>query len=158
MKNTQEAFKWIIKLLRKKKIDFQITGGLAAKIYGSTRKLADIDIEIANADFAKIIEDVKNYLTYGPARYKDDEFDLLLMKIEYQGQKIDICGVENQKLFNKQNKIWDNEKIVLKNAQKKKIYGYIVPVIKIEELIDYKKKIARAVDIEDIKFLEKNIT
>jgi len=72
MKNkSKKAFKWIITVLRKNKIPFRITGGFAAKIYGSQRELADIDIEIPDSYFDKILPEVKKYIIFGPAKYKD---------------------------------------------------------------------------------------
>ena len=52
VRNTEEAFKWIVGLLRKHTIPYQIAGGFAARLYGSTRELADIDIGIPE-DFIK---------------------------------------------------------------------------------------------------------
>lgn len=157
MRKTKEAFIWIISILRKHKIPFHITGGFAANIYGSTRALADIDIEISNENIHAIQSEVKQYIIYGPQRYKDDEFDLLLMTLKYKNQEIDICGICDQKLFDKQLKKWTEEKIDISKSTKKKVYNFIVPVIPIEDLIRYKKKIARDVDVADVNFLSKQI-
>lgn len=155
MKKTKEAFDWIVGLLRKHKIPFQISGGFAANIYGSKRPLADIDIDLPDKKIYDIQSDVKKFTIYGPRRYKDKEFDLLLMTLKYKGQEIDLCGINSQKLFNKQTSRWTREKINLSKAVKKKAYNLIVPVISLKNLINYKKKISRDVDIMDVTALSK---
>lgn len=155
VRNTKEAFIWIIGLLRKRKIPFHISGGFAANIYGSPRVLADIDIQITNEEVFNLQNDVQKYIIYGPQRYKDNEFDLLLMTLKYKGQEIDICGINDQKLFNKRTQKWTTEKIDLSNVTKKKVYNLIVPVMPLEDLLCYKKKIARDVDLEDVRVLSK---
>jgi hypothetical protein len=157
MRKTKEAFIWIISILRKHKIPFHITGGFAANIYGSTRPLADIDIEVSNENVYKIQQEVLPYIIYGPQRYKDNEFDLLLMTLKYKNQEIDICGICDQKLFDKQLKKWTEEKIDLSKSTKKKVYNFFVSVMPLKDLILYKKKIARDVDVADVNFLSKQI-
>jgi len=155
MKKTKSAFLWIIDILRKNKISFLISGGLASKIYGSERPLADIDIEVKEEDILFLKEKVKKFIIYGPKRYKDSEFDLLLMTLKYKGQEIDICGADSLKLYNKEKKVWQKEKRNLKNFKIKKIYGKSVPVIPVKTLISYKRKIKRDVDIRDVENLIK---
>lgn len=152
-KKTREAFKWIIGILKQHKIPFYISGGFAANIYGSKRPLADIDIEVPDNKI-KIIEDIaKKFIIYGPKRYKDRQFDLLLMTLKYKGQEIDICGKNSEKIFNKKTGRWEKESIDLSKATRKKVYGQIVPVIPLKDLIQYKKNIARRVDIKDVNAL-----
>lgn len=158
MKKTKSAFIWIVDILREHNISFLISGGLAAKIYGSKRALADIDIEVNDKDITFLREKVKKYIIYGPKKYKDSEFDLLLMTLKYKGQEIDICGKDSLKLYNKQKKAWRREKRNLNDFTLKKIYGKLVPVIPLSSLISYKKKISRAVDLKDVKNLIKKQT
>ncbi|MDO8584356.1 MAG: hypothetical protein Q7R83_04215 [bacterium] len=153
MKNNKEAFHWIISILRKNKVDFHVTGGLAAKVYGSPRPLADIDIELHDEDLKKILPSVKPYIVQGPAKYHDDQFDIYGMSLRYKNFGIDLFGSDTQKIFDKKQKRWTREKIDFYRANKKKIFGKIVPVIPLNELLRYKEKIARAVDLEDIKNL-----
>lgn len=153
MRKTKEAFTWIVGLLREHKIPFHISGGFAANIYGSNRPLADVDIEIPDEKIFEIQNDVKKFIIYGPKRYKDKEFDLLLLTLKYKGQEIDICGINSQKLFNKKTNKWNTERIDLSKATKKKVHNLIVPIIPLKDLISYKKKISRDVDIQDVKAL-----
>jgi hypothetical protein len=152
MKNTEKAFKWIISLLQEYKIPFQLTGGFAARTYGSNRPLADIDIEIPDEYFEKLLPHVKKNLIYGPQKYIDENFDLLLMTLKYEGQEIDISGCDTDKLFNLITNQWEScgtEKI--KYSVKKEIYGLIVPMISWQDLVAYKEKIRRSTDLEDVK-------
>jgi hypothetical protein len=102
--------------LRKNKIPFEITGGFASRIYGSKRPLADIDIDISDKNISKIQKLTKKYIIYGPRRYKDKNFDLLLMTLKYKGQKIDISGKDYERIYNKKKKKWIKEKIDLSKA------------------------------------------
>jgi hypothetical protein len=159
MKNTENAFKWIIGLLQKNKIPYQLSGGFAARIYGSNRPLYDIDIEIPDKYFDKLLPYVKDYLVYGPQRYLDETFDLLLMTLKYQGQKIDISGCETDRLFNYQTKQWEFCDTKINDVVEKELYGLTVPVIKLQDLVTYKEKIRRPTDLEDVKvILQKNLS
>lgn len=59
MRKTKEACIWIMNILNKNKIPYRIEGGFAAKIYGSKRTLADIDIDIPDKCFKKILPSVE---------------------------------------------------------------------------------------------------
>src|SRR5690348_12670369 len=50
-KDTKSALHWIVNILKKLNINFQIAGGLAANIYGADRPLHDIDIDIPEEYF-----------------------------------------------------------------------------------------------------------
>jgi len=71
LKNTENAFKWIVGILKKNNIPFQISGGLAARLYGSSRPLFDIDIDILDSSINKLAPLVQDYITYGPERFCD---------------------------------------------------------------------------------------
>lgn len=153
MKNTKKAFLWIINILEQKEIIYKISGGLSARLYGVNRDLADIDIEIADQDILSIVEDVKPYIIFGPARYKDLNWDLELMTLLYEGQEIDIAGI-NSKIFNQNTGKWEKCPSNIHDVTIIEIYGKKVPVEPIKSLIAYKSKLAREVDLEDIKQLQ----
>ncbi|MEK7586030.1 MAG: MazG-related protein [Patescibacteria group bacterium] len=153
-KNTEGAFRWIVGLLQKHSIPFQISGGFAARLYGSKRDLADIDIGIPDDRFDDLYPEVKQYIIYGPEHYLDDEWDLKLMTLKYENQEIDIAGRDEVKIFDKSKKVWVPAHRDLTVSEDMEVYGIVVPVIPKKSLISYKSKIARDVDLEDIRQLE----
>ena len=153
MKNTKSAFNCIIVILKKHKLPYRISGGFAARIYGSKRKLADIDIDTTDTALNKILPNVKKYIVHGPNRYKDKNWDVLGLELRYKGQEIGLIGVDSAKIFDKKNQKWIKYKADFSKTSKKKIYGKIVNIISKEDLIDYKQKIRRRVDVKDIKEL-----
>jgi hypothetical protein len=155
MRETKEALDWIVELLRKNKIPFEITGGLASRIYGSKRLLADIDIEVPDKSLPKVQQLTRRYIIYGPREYIDDNFDLPLMTLKYRGQVIDICGKDSEKIFDKKKRKWISEKTNLSKANMKKIGDLIVPVVPMRDLISYKKELGRNVDKKDVRELSK---
>ncbi len=154
MKNTAKAFDWITNVLEKHNIKYKISGGFAARIYGVNRELADIDIEVADSDIKKILSEVTPYITFGPDRYKDKDWDLELMTLVYEGQEIDIAGI-NAKIFNKKTNEWENSSGDLDIVDMNEVFGKVVPVETLDALIKYKTKLGREVDIEDVSQLKK---
>ncbi len=155
MPDTKEAFIWITSILRNKNIPFQVTGGLAARIYGSPRELADIDFEIPNDRFPEILPEIKDYLVFGPTQYKDESFDIFLATLRYKEQEIDLTGSNGEKSFNQEKREWKEENIDLSKAVSKEVFGISVPVVPAKDLLDYKKWISRDVDRVDVEALSK---
>ncbi len=153
MTHTEAALRWIVNILRNHNVPFHITGGLAAKVYGSKRELADIDIDIPEAAFDDLVSDVKDYIVYGPQQFTDDSWDILLMTLNYQGQDIDIAGAYEAQLFDRTTHRWVPARVDLSKAIIRQCYGISVPVMRKDELIAYKSKLQREVDKEDLQYL-----
>jgi len=153
MRETEKAFLWIIDILEKKEIQYRISGGFAARVYGVDRELADIDIEIADEDISLIQEDVKPYIIFGPARYQDENWDLNLLTLEYLGQEIDLASAE-AKIFDQKTKSWENWVSDLGDFDVKEVFNKKIPLEPVQSLISYKNKLAREVDLEDVRQLE----
>lgn len=156
MNQIREALIWITHILKKNNIPFQIAGGLAAHAYGSTRELMDIDIDIPEEDFEKILPAIENFIFSGPQQFKDENWDIFLVTLLYHGEEIDLCGAYNTKIYDKTNQTWKKIVTDFSKVETKDIYGLSLPVIGREELIAYKKILARPVDLIDVEFLEGN--
>ena len=152
-KDTESALKWIVEILNKKHIPFQIGGGFAAKIYGVNRELADIDIAMPTDKLAEILPEVKEYITYNLEPFKDEKWELTGMTVKYKGQEIDLCGAQDKKIFDEKSNNWVTLENDFSSSEYKDVYGMTVPVMAKERLIAYKKILMRDVDKEDLKGL-----
>ena len=156
MKATKAALKWIAYLLERHRIDFRISGGFAAKTYGSKRPLADIDIELKTVDMIRIFPYIRSKIIFGPRIYEDKNWRLFLITIRFKGQEIDLCGKEVLEIFDKNRNKWVRIGQRASRREFEKVYGIEVPVIGKKELIDYKSKLMRRVDRQDLKYLTGN--
>jgi len=155
MKNTEKAFHWIINIIERNKIPYKISGGFAARVHGVDRELADIDIEMPE-EFLKIVENETSQYIISPLQmFIDENWKIVLMTLNYEGQEIDICSTEAQ-IFNQKTKSWEQRNGNLENSINTEIYGKSIKIDSIQSLISYKSKLGREVDIEDVKQL-KNI-
>lgn len=151
MEKASKALHWIVGILQVQQIPFQIAGGLAAKVYGSTRELDDIDIDIPEESFALIQPFVQSYVIFGPQQFNDENWQIYLMTLDYDGQKIDLGGAYKTKIFNQQGQHWEDLACDLSRAKPSMIFGMEVPVIPLKELTAYKTKLARKVDMMDVQ-------
>jgi hypothetical protein len=138
LKNIAGTFQWIVAVLQKHAVPFVVTGGLAARSYGSSRPLNDIDIDIPSGDFVKILPDIKPYVVFWPARYLDEKWDLPLMTLDHHGQEIDIGGGDDIKIYDDGNKKWTAIPAGFSEAGQREIFGLVVPVVSPDQLIAYK--------------------
>lgn len=157
MKNPHAALLWITQLLTQFEIPYQVAGGLAARAYGSTRELVDIDIDIPQVGFNKIYDSVKEYIIDGPKQYQDDKWDLYVMTLLYQGQEIDLTSTDNLKIFNALTNEWELLITDLSKACLVDLMGVKVSVITVDDLLFYKKNLRRQVDLLDIEEIERSI-
>jgi hypothetical protein len=153
-KNTIQAFKWIVAILRKNKIPFQVTAGLAAKVYGSERPLFDIDLDVPEGRFQDIVRHVNRYIVYGPKQHVSSHFSLKLVTVKYRNQFIDIGGAYEPRIRHTSEDEWHKCPTNFANAKKLSVMGRIVPVVSREELVHYKGVVGRKVDLEDIQAIE----
>lgn len=61
--NQRKTLKKIVQIFIAHKIQFQISGGLAAIIYGAERPLYDIDIEVYKKDIQKVRDIFQTYIS-----------------------------------------------------------------------------------------------
>lgn len=142
---TKEAFNWIVNILKARGVPLAITGGLAAKIYGATRPLNDIDIDIPDDKIDVIYQDVRDYVVDGPIQMTgegDDWWKGKLLTLNYQGQLIDITGADTLKVRDSINNVYVSCGTDFSKAVEQEIFGLKVPVVSREELIAYKKLLA----------------
>ncbi len=155
--NVKEVFEWITGILRKLEIPYHVVGGLAAIAYGANRPVYDIDIDIEEANFGKLVEAVNPYLTFGPGNFRDPKWDLTMMTIRYRDVDIDISGVNSGKILDQQSGKWAPYESSLKNTEQKELFGSLEPIISKEILIRYKQMLARPTDLEDINAITNHV-
>jgi len=154
---TITALHWIIEILNKHKINYQISGGFAGKVFGSKRELHDIDIDISKKDFDKILPEISDYIIYGPSHYVDDKWDLELIILNYNGQEIDISDSDNILISNKERTKWISFTTDFSKTLNIDLNGIKIKVINPKDFIEYKKELDGEHQLEDIEAAKKYV-
>lgn len=144
------ALKWVVEILEKHRVPFVVTGGLAAKTYGSKRALFDIDLDIPDDRFSDLLEDAKPYIISGPASYQDEHWKLFAMTLQYDGWNIDLSGAESAQTFDQKTGKWIPCPTDLSHFELCEIDGIKIPVMSKDDLVAYKRLVGRDTDLSDI--------
>jgi len=150
MDKGKEALIWITDILDKHKIPYQIEGGMAAICYGSTRELADIDMFIPSYGFEQIAADIKDHSVFGPASYFSSHWRLIYQVIIYHNQQIELCDASDAQYLNTLSNEWIDRIPDFSKAENLTMFGIPVKVIPKDDLIEYKSRLRREVDLIDI--------
>ena len=73
-----KALHWIVGILRRREIKYQVVGGLAVPAYGGTRPLLDIDRYVPGERLEEIAQDAGTYLTFAPKYEISESWDITL--------------------------------------------------------------------------------
>jgi len=152
--NSEEALNWIISFLESREIPYLICGGLAAKAYGSQRPLHDIDLYVADRNYEAVAEFGHKYITYGPERLTDHNWNVEYVQFKYMGQKIEVGSSKDIQIFDAIKHEWHQEELDFEKYTEIDILGKSVRVMEKQTLIDYKRKLNREIDIADIEQIE----
>lgn len=147
-----EALKWITSLLADNEIPYLICGGFAAFAYGSMRNINDIDIFVPEEKFDHVVSLGKKHVSKHAKRYLEEAegWNVKYVQFKYKDTKIEVGSSEGVEVFDKSFKQWVELKINFSRIEYRSMYGIRVPLMKIEDLINYKKVLSRSVDIQDI--------
>jgi hypothetical protein len=141
---------WIVALLTSRKVPFQAVGGLAARAYGATRPLIDLDFYLPFQRYPDVMADLLPYVTRPPQPYRDDVWDLTFAQVVYAGQKIELGGIEGARYYDRVNGCWRLQVIDFSRSAWVELFGMKVPIMPKEELIAYKSRLNRDVDQQDL--------
>jgi hypothetical protein len=150
MKDSQRAFDWITTLLDELGHPYVVVGGLAAIVYGSKRPLFDIDLDVPMFALREIADRAQAYVTFGPSRFRDEQFDIELLTLRYGEQEIDLTAAEDVLLFDRGAATWRQVPTDLKAGELHEVFGKRVPVMGRDALLAYKPMLARDLDLEDV--------
>lgn len=148
------ALRWIVELLNRHGVPYQIVGGLAAQAYGATRPLVDIDlyIPLQQADGQPgALEEMRPYMVREPLPHKSAAWDLVYLALEYDGVLIEIGDSStNPRFFNRIHQRWEQQEIDYRAGVAATVYGVDVLVMPRAELLRYKLMLDREVDALDL--------
>lgn len=155
MSDTLEALNWIHTLTQQLDAPTQFCGGLAAIGYGSKRPLNDIDLFVPNSHFCQVVQMGADYIVKPASHYREsaEGWDLVYVQFLYKNTKIEVGNSKGAKIFDQQARTWVNLVIDYNDSVYMPVFNISIPLMPASELIHYKKRLGRAVDLEDIGWI-----
>jgi hypothetical protein len=148
------ALNWIVSILERHEKHFQLTGGFAARAYGSPRPLTDIDLDVENGTFQSIQPELSDHILFGPGQAEAEDWSNFLMTLEFDGVKINLAE-SSTRIFDRQQSVWTEWPIDFSASSKLTLFGLVLPIIPRERLIAYKQVLGREQDEIDIAAMQK---
>ena len=155
------ALKYIIPILENYRFKWTITGGFACYVYGVERKITDIDIDIHTSkdspQFKAFVKELKDDITQPLEHFIDKNYDNYNFEITFHGQVIDICPMENLKIFNMKTRkyelFYSRRFPTIENVT---FHGINLPLLSKRMIIKNKEMLVwqRESDIRDIQGLK----
>lgn len=148
------ALEWISDVLDQLGIPFQVAGGLAAIAHGSERPLHDIDLYVPSGALEEILPRVDRHLTRGPRRVRSDLWDCLLLDLDHSGEEIELADAGSTRYRAGPDAPWFDAEVDFENPVRRRAFGVDLPVMPVEDLLRYKRRLGRTVDRKDVADLE----
>jgi len=154
MSRESEVLRWLVKLLDDARSPYQIVGGLAARAYGASRALVDIDVYVPSESLERVVESAQPHVRSGPIRHRDEHWDLTFAKLEYGGVPIEVAAADDAKLFDRRTATWVSAGVDFARGNEMEVAGVRLRVMPLEQLIEYKCALGRDVDAQDVAELQ----
>lgn len=145
------ALKWIVTLLKDNDIPFIICGGLAARGYGSTRTLNDIDLFVPAESFSMVVEAGRPFISKPAVHRCEEGWDLTYVQFKYEGIKVEVGSAEDCRILDAKTGNWVPLMIDFSRYTLMSLLGIELPLMTKHDLINYKTVLSRPVDLEDIQ-------
>jgi len=145
------ALAWVVGELERRVIPYQVVGGLAARAWGGSREVVDIDLYVPLDQARQFLIDIGEYVVWGPQYYYSENWDITFMKIDFGNQRIEIADASSApRFFNTLEDRWEEQTIDYSSSVRREVFGVECNVMPRGELIRYKKALDRPVDRIDV--------
>jgi hypothetical protein len=147
----EHALRCLLDILEEAGACYQFTGGFAGNLHGSGWPLHDLDVDVAQADIARVAELLRPYTTRPLGLYLDPEFELQLLRAEIAGVEIDVSQAEEAYARAGGRRVPLGTTLL--HRERVRVLGREVWVQPLAELIAYKELIGRSADVADLRAL-----
>jgi len=148
-----EALAWITDLLRRAGVRFQLVGGGAARAWGATRALVDLDFYV-DADLRELAAELDPWLVRRPGRHVDEHWDLTYLQLYYRAQPIELAEAAGATYREPATDRWHDQVVDFGASVEREVLGVTVPVMPRRQLLEYKRRLGRPVDEQDVREIE----
>lgn len=135
-------------------IPYQISGGLAARAYGATRPLVDIDLDASLQESPQrqaFLDEIRPYLIREWGPHLSASWDIIYLALNYRGMHIEIGEASaHRRIYNRRDGCWEDRRLNVAVSTHMHLYGVDVTVMPQDELLTYKAVLDRDVDRLDI--------
>lgn len=147
------ALRWISDLLEDRAVPYQVVGGVAARAHGAQRPIVDVDLYVPTSALMEIAESVAEHVTWGPGHVRQGGWDIVFLKLEVEGQTVELGGADQVRIYDSTAGRWHDERIDFGTSERREVLGIVVPVMPRDRLVEYKRRLDREVDRQDLREL-----
>lgn len=145
-----DALRWIIDAFARTDAQYQAVGGLAARAYGATRPLIDLDFYVRSVDLPRVLTSVADACVWGPEHFRDENWDLTFAKLEKHGVQIELAQAEGARYYSREAARWLDQSVAFEDSQRRSVFGTEICVMPKNQLVAYKRALNRPVDRLDL--------
>jgi hypothetical protein len=150
-----EVLAWLSDLFRDGGVRYAAAGGLAARSWGGTRPLVDLDFYVRAEDLDRLEVDLAPYVVRPLTALKDEHWDLVFMRLEYSSVPLELCVAEGALYRDASTGEWHDACPTLDDCPEREVLGVKLRVMNREDLVRYKQRVSRAVDRADVAAIER---
>ncbi len=149
------ALSWLVNLLDRYAVPYQIVGGLAAHAYGATRPVVDVDLYMPFNQAQAILAEIQPFIVRQPLPHHSDSWDLVYLALEYADVYVEIGDSSTHpRFYNWIGGRWEDQRLEYDASVTAKVFGVALKVMPCEELVRYKRMLDREVDHADLAEME----
>ena len=150
-----EAMAWLADLFRDQDVRYAAAGGLAARAWGATRPLVDLDFYVHGEDLDRIETDLAPYLVRPLTGIRNDHWDLSFMRLEYSGIPLELSVAEGARYREAATGEWHDACPTFSACPERELLGVKLRIMDRDDLVEYKRRVDRAVDRADVAAIER---
>jgi hypothetical protein len=134
-KQVAEALRWISEVLARTGAQYQVVGGLAARAYGATRPLIDLDFYGPARDLPRVLASIGDSCVWGPEHLGDENWDLTFAKLKKHGVQIELAEEEGARCYSANAGRWLDQDVAFHDSEKRVVLGVEIEVMPKDQLI-----------------------